>query len=402
MCKWRSEFGCKADMSAGNQSAANLPSNGAHSKSVVILRVNAGDPLPEVPRCAERRRRGKTPAVSLLISVTAAALAMVGRVHVDRLRSILHPLTQMWGRFYVQDILFHQYESSPFSEKVRVCLGIKKLAWAAVDQPVIMPKPELVALTGGYRRIPVMQIGADIYCDSQLIVRELERRFPEPTLFPQGNHGLAYANAMWSDRSIFPAAVAIIFGGLGDKVPPAFINDRTALSGRSFDPVTMQAAVPHMEGQIRAHIALLSDQLADGRRFLSGESAGLVDANGYYNLWFIRSAFPPAASLFESMPHIPEWLERVKAIGHGKRAEMSREAALEIARAAEPIESAVAPRDAELEGRQVTVSADDYGRDAVTGLLVGSSKHHVSIRRSDPLVGQVVVHFPRIGFSVRS
>jgi glutathione S-transferase len=247
-----------------------------------------------------------------------------------------------------------------------------------------------------------MQIGADIYCDSQLIVRELERRFPEPTLFPQGDHGLAYANAMWSDRSVFQTAVAIIFGGLGDKIPAAFVNDRTALSGRSFDPATMQAALPHMEAQIRAHITLLSDQLADGRRFLSGDSAGLVDANGYYNLWFIRSAFPTAASLFESIPHIPEWLERVNAIGHGKRTEMSREAALELARAAEPIESAVAPRDAEFEGKQVTVAADDYGRDAVTGLLVGSSEHHVSIRRNDSRAGQVVVHFPRIGFSVLS
>ena len=89
------------------------------------------------------------------------------------------------------EILLHQYASSPFAEKIRVCLGIKRLAWGAVDEPVIMPKPELVALTGGYRRIPVMQIGADIYCDSQLIVRELERRFPEPTLFPAGDSGLS-------------------------------------------------------------------------------------------------------------------------------------------------------------------------------------------------------------------
>jgi len=302
----------------------------------------------------------------------------------------------------VPDILFHQYDSSPFSEKVRVCLGIKKLAWAAVDQPVIMPKPELVALTGGYRRIPVMQIGADIYCDSQLIVRELERRFPEPTLFPQGDPGLAHANAMWSDRMVFQAAVAIIFGGLGDKVPAAFVNDRVALSGRSFDPVAMQAAVPHMEAQMRAHVALLSDQLADGCRFLTGDCAGLVDANSYYNLWFIRSAFPPAASLFESMPHVPEWLERVKAIGHGERTAMSREDALDIARTTEPMASTVAPRDAELEGKRVTVAADDYGRDAVNGLFVGSSEHHVSISREDSQTGQVVVHFPRIGFSVQN
>src|SRR5688572_20983458 len=108
-------------------------------------------------------------------------------------------------------LLLHQYDSSPFSEKVRVCLGIKRLAWGAVDQPVIMPKPDLVPLTGGYRRIPVLQIGADIYCDSVLIVRELERRFPEPTLFPAGDRGLGAAIALWADRAMFQAAVAIIF-----------------------------------------------------------------------------------------------------------------------------------------------------------------------------------------------
>ncbi len=299
-------------------------------------------------------------------------------------------------------VLFHQYDSSPFSEKVRVCLGIKKLAWSCVDQPVIMPKPELVALTGGYRRIPVMQIGADIYCDSQLIVRELERRFPEPTLFPQGDSGLAYANAMWSDRAVFQAAVAIIFSGLGDKVPAAFIKDRTALSGRAFDPAAMQAAVPYMEAQMRAHIALLSDQLADGRRFLTGDFPGLVDANAYYNLWFMRSAFPPAASLYESAPHVPEWMARVNAIGHGERTELSRDVALQIARDSEPAEGEIATPDAPLAGALVTVAADDYGRDPVSGVLVGSSEHHVSIRRNDPLAGQVVVHFPRIGFAIRS
>ena len=299
------------------------------------------------------------------------------------------------------DILFHQYESSPFSEKVRVCLGIKQLAWGAVDQPVIMPKPELVALTGGYRRIPVMQIGADIYCDSQLIVRELQRRYPEPTLFPQGDSGLAYANALWSDRAVFQAAVAIIFGGLGDKVPPAFIVDRTALSGRAFDPDAMQAAIPHMEMQMRAHIALLSDQLADGRAFLTGGRPGLVDANAYYNLWFIRAAFPPAASLFDTTPHVPAWMERIGAIGHGERSVVTREAALAIARTAAPLAGTIAPQDAALAGREITVAADDYGRDSVSGILVGSSDHHVALRREDPLAGEVVIHFPRIGFTVR-
>ena len=300
------------------------------------------------------------------------------------------------------DILLHQYASSPFAEKIRVCLGIKGLAWGAVDEPVIMPKPELVALTGGYRRIPVMQVGADIYCDSQLIVRELEHRFPEPTLFPAGDRGLIQATALWTDRVVFQAAVAIIFGGLGDKVPAAFIKDREALRGGSFDTAAMGAAVPHMTGQMRAHVALLSEQLADGRAFLTGERPGLADANAYYNLWFVRSAYPPAASAFDDLPHVPAWLERVRAIGHGERVEVSREAALDIARTGEPSAGTIATQDAKLGGKRVTVAADDYGRDGVSGVLVASSEHHVSVRRDDSLAGQVVVHFPRIGFSIQS
>jgi hypothetical protein len=49
----------------------------------------------------------------------------------------------------VRETLLHQHDSSQFSEKVRVCVGIKGLAWGAVDQPVIMPKPDLIPLTGG-------------------------------------------------------------------------------------------------------------------------------------------------------------------------------------------------------------------------------------------------------------
>lgn len=297
------------------------------------------------------------------------------------------------------EILLHQYDSSPFSEKVRVCLGIKGLAWSAVDQPVIMPKPALTALTGGYRRIPVMQIGADIYCDSQLIVRELERRFPAPSLFPAGDAGLAQAAALWTDRAVFMAAVAIIFGGLGDQVPAEFLKDREALTGRPFDTVAMKAAVPQMRAQLRAHAALLSEQLADGRAFLTGAQPGLADANAYYNLWFVGAAYPPAVNIYADLAQLADWTERVRAIGHGQRSELGAEQALEIARSAEPdVPNAGAAEP--LLGRQVRVAADDYGRDAVQGTLVGASEHQLSVRRDDPDLGAVVVHFPRIGFTL--
>ncbi|HCE29343.1 MAG TPA: glutathione S-transferase, partial [Comamonadaceae bacterium] len=65
-------------------------------------------------------------------------------------------------------LILHHYPASPFAEKVRCVLGFKNLAWKSVIIPSVMPKPDVVALTGGYRRTPLLQIGADIYCDTAL------------------------------------------------------------------------------------------------------------------------------------------------------------------------------------------------------------------------------------------
>src|SRR5712675_1452090 len=146
-------------------------------------------------------------------------------------------------------IIFHHYWTSPFSEKVRLVFGIKGLSWRSVEIPNMMPKPDLMPLTGGYRKTPVMQIGADIYCDSQIIIRELERRFPEPTLFPSGYEGIAWGTAMWTDRSFFQNTVNLVFGSLADKVPQDFIADREKLRGAKFDVAAMTAAIPQMRDQ---------------------------------------------------------------------------------------------------------------------------------------------------------
>jgi glutathione S-transferase len=132
-------------------------------------------------------------------------------------------------------IILHHFEQSPFSEKVRIVFGLKNIDWSSVLISRIMPRPDLMPLTGGYRRTPVMQIGADIYCDTQCIIRELERRFPEPTLFPSGYEGLGSASAMWTDRPFFQNTVNLVFGSLADKVPQDFIADREKLRGTKFD-----------------------------------------------------------------------------------------------------------------------------------------------------------------------
>lgn len=297
------------------------------------------------------------------------------------------------------EVVLHHYDTSPFSEKVRICLGIKGLAWSAVDQPVIMPKPDLVPLTGGYRRIPVMQIGADIYCDSQLIVRELERRFAQRPLYPAGSAGLANAIEQWCDKAVFQSAVMAIFGSIGDHVDPAFIKDREALSGQPFNVAAMKTLAPFAITQIKAHAALLAEQLTDGRAFLTGADPCLADAAAYYNFWFVRSFAPGIADQFDDLAGFDAWYGRVTAIGHGKREPMAPAQALEIAALSQPEEAAMLSSDAGLNGKTVSLAATDYGRDPIVGTFAGSTHYSLTVARNVPGLGRVNVHVPRLGYS---
>ena len=59
--------------------------------------------------------------------------------------------------------ILHHYERSNFSEKARLLLAVKGLSWRSVEVPSTAPKPDFTPLTGGHRRTPALQIGADIY-----------------------------------------------------------------------------------------------------------------------------------------------------------------------------------------------------------------------------------------------
>jgi glutathione S-transferase len=302
-------------------------------------------------------------------------------------------------------IILHHFDESPFSEKVRIVFGLKNIAWTSVRISRIMPRPDLMPMTGGYRRTPVMQIGADIYCHTQCILRELERRFPEPTLFPNGNEGIAWGTAMWTDRAFFQSTVNLVFGTRADQVPQEFIADREKLRGAKFDVAAMTAAIPQMRDQLRAHLQWIETQLRDGRPWIDGDRTGLCDVHAYMNVWYVRQNLATADQIFAEFGNVRAWETRMRAIGHGRRSEMSTSDALELAAAATP-QTAVSPDPSDPNGRKpgdrVEVMPDDYGKVRVGGEIVALSSQHIAIRRHDPGAGEVVVHFPRAGFLVFS
>jgi glutathione S-transferase len=295
--------------------------------------------------------------------------------------------------------ILHHYDASPFSEKVRVMFGLKELAWSSVVQPNMMPKPNLVPLSGGYRRIPVMQIGADVYCDSQVILAEIEARWPDPPVVRPGD----WATNLWADRLYFQASVPVVFAEWGTRMSPDFIADREKLSGRPFDVPAMTAAAAGMSGQWRAQATWIEQGLR-GQDFLGGASPSLGDIAAFMNVWWLYNSVPKTADrLLNGLGAVHDWRRRMRAIGHGERQEMDGHAALQIARSSEPL-APPAHDPNNIPGLQpgdpASVTADDYGREPIEGRLVAIAPDRIIIARDNPPVGRVNLHFPRVGFHV--
>lgn len=304
--------------------------------------------------------------------------------------------------------VLHHYPSSSFAEKVRLILGFKQLAWRSVTIPRVMPKPDLLALTGGYRRTPVLQIGADIYCDSALIALRLEAEKASPALLPEGQEFNVASLAAWADEQLFlhaaslafqPEAVAQRFAQSPPGALKAFIKDRTALfNGGTFARLPLEQA----RQQWPALMARLERQLvhADGD-YLFGEPS-LADFAVAHSLWLLR-ALPITAVLVDAWPAVAAWLDRVLGFGHGSPSELSAAEAIEIARSAIP---APLPGEPSIEGnnwrigQRVAVAATDYGVEPVEGELLHAGLEELILRREDPRAGLLHVHLPRLGFRV--
>ncbi|WP_122419934.1 glutathione S-transferase family protein [Pseudomonas viridiflava] len=307
----------------------------------------------------------------------------------------------------MSELILHHYPTSLFAEKARLMLGFKGLSWRSVTIPSIMPKPDLTALTGGYRRTPVLQVGADIYCDTALMARRLEQEKASPTFYTEGQEFTVASLAAWGDSVLFMHAVSLVFQPESlavrfAKVPPeaakAFVADRSSLfTGGSATRMSAEQA----KHQWPALMARLELQLSRNGDFLFGEPS-IADFSVAHTLWFLKQT-PVTAPFVDNYPVVSAWLGRVLGFGHGAHSDLTSAEAIEIARNATP---AALPEEAFVDpngfkaGDQVAISATDYGVDSVEGELVFAGTEELILRREDDRAGVVHVHFPRLGFKI--
>jgi glutathione S-transferase len=295
------------------------------------------------------------------------------------------------------DIILHHFDPSPFAEKVRLAFGIKGLDWKAVQIPMIMPKPNLMPLTGGYRKTPVLQIGADIYCDSNLIIDQLERLFPTPSFFPAGA-GLTRALSNWSDVAFFQPGAGLSMG-LNQGLPEPLLNDRKAFF-KFMDFDSLSSSIPNLYSQFLAQVELLEQQLSGGDLYLSGDFPGAADILGYFPIWMARGNFPSVDEWLLQFPNVLQWEMLMQAVGHGNWTDVSEEYALQQAKLETPIDEINIIKNPEGLSAEadVKVTPTDYGEVSVSGKLKVLTNQKIVIAREDPRVGLVNNHFPRSGF----
>jgi len=308
----------------------------------------------------------------------------------------------------MNDLILHHYPESPFSEKIRLVFGLKKLAWKSVVIPIIMPKPDVVALTGGYRRTPVLQIGADVYCDTALICDVLEHHKSTPSLHPPGSNGGARIIAQWADSSLFTAAMAHNFSPKGAA---HFFKDRPPEDAKAFaeDRTRMRAGASRMypgdaASAYRSYLRRIAS-MVDSQPYVLGDQPSLADFACYHPLWFTRNITPPMAAILDATPSIAAWMARMSAIGHGTMEQCDSAAAIAIAAQSKPVDvqhDAFQDDHGIALGSKVTITAESFGLEPTEGELVAATRTRYSLRRSDPRAGTVHVHFPRVGFQLRA
>ncbi len=307
----------------------------------------------------------------------------------------------------MSDIILHQYQASPFSEKIRNLLGYKEASYNVVNIPVIMPKPDLMALTGGYRKTPVMQIGSDIYCDSAIICRVIERLYPDKPIYPKDQEATLGAAVHWTDTFFFKVSVAMVFQPKAlaqnktfadPKVAEAFRADRAELNKGSAG-LGMEFSIAHPHWLM--HLKRIDAQLATAS-YLGGEAPNILDFSTYHCLWFVHNNEVLRDS-FTPFSHVLTWIARMAAFGNGTITEISGSDAIDIAASA-PVSTQSKQAGMKVDGLElgdrVEILPIDYGFQPTEGQLLVASLEELVIARSDPAAGDIAVHFPRLGYRI--
>jgi glutathione S-transferase len=296
-------------------------------------------------------------------------------------------------------LILHQYDVSPFSQKAQKMMGCKGLSWQSVEMPMIAPKPDIEALTGGYRGTPVLQIGRDVFIDNWMIARALDRFDASgPSINAQGRLREAALYA-WGERLFTPLLHAAL-AAYQSEWDANFLADRKRVFP-TVDFDTLNVSDPDRRSQVRAYLGTVETQLEMGEDFLGGAQADGCDIHVWGMVWMIHSALPTLMPIVETFPRLIDWYERMSELGTGDREDADIKIAWQALKEG-PMRSLPGTPDQEplapWIGEVVDICAGSADRGSASGRLLAVDQEQV-VLGVEPISGESAqVWFPRFGY----
>lgn len=300
-------------------------------------------------------------------------------------------------------MILHHYALSPFSEKIRAMLGYCELSWQSAISPAMPPRPIVDPLAGGYRKIPVGQIGADIFCDTRIISSEIAELSNKPQLAMENCSSEIVEFVQHVDGQLFMAVVAnstprkAILLMLTNFTPWSayrFVKDRAEMGSRSkLKPIRKKDA----KALIKSHLVGMESRLKLSE-FIFGDEPTIADFSAYHLLWFREKT--SSDKFRKKYPAVCQWIRNIQSFGHGQTQKISKSKVFAEARSADPRKIPHAMQSHDWVGKTVEIAPNDYGLTPVTGVVVGADKLRTIIARESDEFGTLHVHFPQSGYDV--
>ena len=305
----------------------------------------------------------------------------------------------------MSDLILHHYWPSPFAHKIRLALGLSGVTWRSVEIPRVPPKPLLMPLTAGYRRTPVLQSGADVYCDTQNIVRALTAITDNHQLLPTDLSGKILAFTDWADGAVFNLAARVVLTSALDTAPPEFIQDRGGLYfGPNWTPEGLRSQLPGVILQLAAHLNSIDSGLGAQGGFMSNDLS-YADVTIAYLAWFIRGRWDQGPEFLQQFANIERIEREVHEAVREDYEDLSAEDALKIAVKSESRSPSGVTKQCGVtlrQGMRVEIKPQAETSDPpVVGRLRYLDRIRVSIDHHAPEVGDVVVHLPIAGYQIQ-
>ena len=300
-------------------------------------------------------------------------------------------------------MILHNYKVSPFSEKIRAMFGHTDFAWQSAISPAAPPRPIVDPLAGGYRKIPVAQIGADIFCDTRIIAAELAVLTSAPELdlvncsqdlqdFVAHTDGAMLAAVFVCAK---PLHMAIMVLSNFTPWEAARIGKDRAQVAKTMSAKRLRPS--EAQPMVTDFIADLESKLSN-QDFLFGEAPTIADFSAFHLVWF--GGKTQGFGFIAKAPKVKSWFKRISKMGHGKKSMISKKQVFQQARESAPRAITGALAVGEMIGKSIEIKPDDYAQDSVIGTVVGSDDFRWILARETSDFGTLHVHFPKQGYDV--